>query len=202
MCLHSSQASCSCFHLLYPFCVRVLSEATCSPMKASWYFVWLPVCWNGLLLCLIEVMLDFNHLSWASLPSRTLSHRTLPSRSLKTAVCSHDVQGCELAFHPPSWPWDPKLHYPIITPAKSALDFHIPNKFLIAGRCEVQQSTLLFPLSLGEGLWSTMVFLQQVLWCHPWQPGPVNIRLLLQFISEKEYKKKIVQPKIKLLKYI
>ncbi|KAK4806912.1 hypothetical protein QYF61_012645 [Mycteria americana] len=48
-------------------------------------------------------------------------------------VCSPEVQGCELAFHPPPCPQDPELHHLMVPAAKVAFDLHIPNSCGNAG---------------------------------------------------------------------
>lgn len=42
-------------------------------------------------------------------------------------------QNCRLAFHPSPCPKDPELHHPIVTTARSASSFSIPNKPLSIG---------------------------------------------------------------------
>lgn len=48
--------------------------------------------------------------------------------SKQDRVCSPEVQGCDLAFHPPPSPQDPELHNLTDTTAKADFDLHILNK--------------------------------------------------------------------------
>ncbi|GAB0184060.1 hypothetical protein GRJ2_000871300 [Grus japonensis] len=59
----------------------------------------------------------------------------------KTKAFSPEVQGYELAFHPPSWPQDPELQHLMVTAAKAAFDLHVLSELLLAVEYEVQQST-------------------------------------------------------------
>lgn len=66
----------------------------------------------------------------------------------ESRICSREVEGCELASYLPPCPWDPELHYRMVTTAKTAFDFH---KSLLVGEYEVQQNISLASLSLRSG---------------------------------------------------
>ncbi|KAK4828058.1 hypothetical protein QYF61_023118 [Mycteria americana] len=54
-------------------------------------------------------------------------------------VCSPEVQGSELAVHPPQCPKDLELHHFMVTAAKAALELHIPHQPLLVGITENQE---------------------------------------------------------------
>lgn len=81
-----------------------------------------------------------NQVSWALLPSSTLSEMALLNRSMKMPKSVLLKSRVALAFHLPSCPQDPELHHLMVTAAMSAFDIHNPNKPLV-GAYEVQQNT-------------------------------------------------------------
>ncbi|KAK4817448.1 hypothetical protein QYF61_015603 [Mycteria americana] len=56
-------------------------------------------------------------------------------------VCSPEIQGSELAMHPPRCPKDLELHHFMVTAAKATLELHIPHQLLLVGEKKVQHST-------------------------------------------------------------
>jgi len=85
--------------------------------------------------------LTTNQLSWAPLPSRALSHGTLPSYPEEAKVFSPKVQGSEPVVHSPLCPKYLELHHFTVTAVKAALELHIPYKPLLVGENKIQHNT-------------------------------------------------------------
>ncbi|KAK4832975.1 hypothetical protein QYF61_026801 [Mycteria americana] len=56
-------------------------------------------------------------------------------------VCSPEVQGSELAAHPPRCSKDLERHHFVVPAVKAALELHIPHQPLLVGENKVQHST-------------------------------------------------------------
>lgn len=86
--------------------------------------------------------MNTNQLSWALLPSRALSHTTVPSRSLKkpnSALLKARVVVLLSAFD--TFFQDPKPQHFMVT-TKAAFNLHICNKSSLICEYKVQQTTL------------------------------------------------------------
>ena len=86
--------------------------------------------------------MNINKLSWAPLPSRALSHGTLPSRSLKrpkSALLKSRVVSLLCALLAALRILE--LYHFWVTAAKAALELHIPHQPLLVGENKVQHRT-------------------------------------------------------------
>lgn len=110
------------------FCVWVLPGNPCSSKQASWHFcfishslIWIWPWKKG--------SLNINQLSWASLPCRMLSHRTLKKVLEEARVCSPVVKHCNLAFCPTLSSQDPDTKRQLVSTELST-----PSKIVLNGQ--------------------------------------------------------------------
>ena len=83
--------------------------------------------------------LNINHLSWAPLPSRALSHGTLPSRSLKrpkSALPNSRVVSLLCTLLPAL-----RILNSTVSRSLQSLELHVPHQPLLAGENKLQHST-------------------------------------------------------------
>ncbi|KAK4832092.1 hypothetical protein QYF61_020707 [Mycteria americana] len=88
------------------------------------------VMWDSV-KCFAQVRVDDGFIPW-------YSTKQIPE---EVKVCSPEVQGSELALHPPQCPKDLELHHFMVTAAKAALELHIAHQPLLVGENKVQHST-------------------------------------------------------------
>ena len=181
-----------------PFCIWVRPGAICSSTQDSWHF---------LLNCLFVGMvflwvwrrwpLNINQFSWALLPSRALSHRTLPSRSTKRPKLlswSPRLWSCFCPAHSVrfrSWTpshshcsqWFLRSSHPPASPSwlVSVRSSRAPLLVVFSVTWSRKLPSMYFRNLLLVCLCPAVLSLQQIpRWPKfPWGPQPVDVRLLL-----------------------